>query len=79
MDLFQQREKQRVEKEEVIEKPVKKVKEEANKEIEEIKVTKTPLIPRTDYVSKFEEFADSSKKEEASATKKKKKSQEIVL
>ena len=60
------------EKEEVKEKPVKKAKE-ANKEIEEIKVTKTPLVPRTDYVSKFEDIAGGNKKEEEKVAPKKRK------
>ena len=69
-----QEEKEEVIKEEIDETPV--VQEEKEEEVKEVKKEKKPLTPKTDYVSKFEEFADSSKKEEASATKKKKKSQE---
>jgi len=51
-------------KEEVIEeKPVEKVKKEPKK----------PLAPKTEYKSKFENFADSSKKEEKVEVKKKRK------
>jgi len=51
-------------KEEV--KPVEKVKKEPRK----------PLTPKTEYKSKFEDFADSSKKEEKVETKKKRKSKD---
>ena len=52
---------------------VEEVKEEEKPEKVK-KAPKKPLTPKTDYVSKFEEFADSSKKETTSSTKKKKKS-----
>ena len=52
-------------KEEVAETPVEEVKEEKKEEVkEEKKAPKKPLTPKTDYVSKFEDFAGSGKKEE---------------
>ena len=51
--------------------------EKQEEEIKEVKEKKkAPLTPKTDYVSKFEEYADSSKKEEQQATKKRRKSGE---
>ncbi len=53
-------------KEETPEAPVEEVKEEKKEEVkEEKKAPKKTLTPKTDYVSKFEDFAGSGKKEEA--------------
>lgn len=58
---------------EVVEEPVKEeVKEEVKVEEKPKKVRK-PLTPKTDYVSKFEEFAGAGKKEENTPAKKRKK------
>ena len=64
--------------EEVVEEEVKPVpvKEEPKKEEEEIKIEKKPLTPKTEYHSKFEDFADASKKEEKTETKKRKKKED---
>lgn len=59
--------------EEAQEEKVEEDKPKANSEIEEIKITKKPLVPRTDYVSKFEEIAGSTKKNEEKAAPKKRK------
>ncbi len=59
--------------EETQEEKVEEDKPKANSEIEEIKITKKPLVPRTDYVSKFEEIAGSTKKNEEKAAPKKRK------
>ena len=53
--------------------PKKEKKPEANKEIEEIKIEKKPLTPRTDYVSKFEDLAGAGKKEEEKAAPKRRR------
>lgn len=51
---------------------------DSNPEISEVKKTKPTkkLVPHTDYVSKFEDFADASKKEEKVTKKRKKKDDE---
>lgn len=59
--------------EEAQEEKVEEDKPKANSEIEEIKITKKPLVPRTDYVSKFEEIAGSTKKNEEKVAPKKRK------
>ena len=62
------------EDEEIVETPVVKqepVKEEPKEE--EIKIERKPLVPKPEYHSKLEEFADASKKEEKVEIKKRKK------
>ena len=62
---------------EVVEEPVKEeIKEEVKEEVkaqEKPKKVRKPLTPKTDYVSKFEEFAGAGKKEENTPAKKRKK------
>ena len=58
------------EKEEVVvEKPAKKV----TSDLEDIKIEKKPLTPKTDYVSKFEDIAGGTKKEEEKVAPKRRK------
>ena len=57
------------------EKPVEEVKEEVVEQPVK-KEPKKPLTPKTEYKSKFEDFADSSKKEEKAETKKRRKNKE---
>lgn len=65
------------ETEEKIEEPVKEeIKEEVKVE-EKPKKVKKPLTPKTDYVSKFEEFAGTGKKEENTPAKKRKKKDDV--
>lgn len=62
---------------ELVEEPVKEeLKEEVKEEVkaqEKPKKVRKPLTPKTDYVSKFEEFAGAGKKEENTPAKKRKK------
>ncbi len=64
-----------VEIKEAIEKQKEEIKEaeEVKEEVKVAKAPKKPLVPKTDYVSKFEDFATAAKKEEAAVVKKKKK------
>ena len=65
------------ETEEKIEEPVKEeIKEEVKVE-EKPKKVKKPITPKTDYVSKFEEFAGTGKKEENTPAKKRKKKDDV--
>lgn len=65
------------ETEEKVEEPVKEeIKEEVKVE-EKPKKVKKPLTPKTDYVSKFEEFAGTGKKEENTPAKKRKKKDDV--
>lgn len=65
------------ETEEKVEEPVKEeIKEEVKVE-EKPKKVKKPLTPKTDYVSKFEEFAGIGKKEENTPAKKRKKKDDV--
>ena len=66
-----------IKEEPAIEEPVKEepVKVE-EKPAKEEKTPRKPLTPKTEYKSKFEEFADASKKEEATPIKKKRKSKD---
>ena len=66
--------KEEAREEEAIEETKKEepVKEEVVEE-EEIKIEKKPLVPKAEYHSKFEDFADASKKEEKTDVKKRKK------
>lgn len=58
---------------EVVEEPVKEEAKEEAKVEEKPKKVRKPLTPKTDYVSKFEEFAGAGKKEENTPAKKRKK------
>ncbi len=75
-NVMKEEEVEEVKEEEKEEKPVKenkKEKVEANAEIEAIKIDKKPLTPRTDYVSKYEEVAASTKRAENKPAAKKHK------
>lgn len=50
-----------------------KVKEEVKEEVKPKKEPRKPLVPKTEYKSKFEEFADASKKEETKTENKRRK------
>ena len=62
-------------KEEVKEEPVKVEEKKAEEPVVEKpkKAPRKPLTPKTEYKSKFEDFADASKKEEASAPTKRRR------
>ena len=62
-------------KEEVKEEPVKVEEKKAEEPVVEKpkKAPRKPLTPKTEYKSKFEDFADASKKEEASAPAKRRR------
>ncbi len=62
-------------KEEVEEEPVKVEEKKAEEPVVEKpkKAPRKPLTPKTEYKSKFEDFADASKKEEASAPTKRRR------
>lgn len=75
-NVMKEEEVEEVKEEEKEEEPVKenkKEKVEANVEIEAIKIDKKPLTPRTDYVSKYEEVAASTKRAENKPAAKKHK------
>ena len=75
-NVMKEEEVEEVKEEEKEEEPVKenkKEKVEANSEIESIKIDKKPLTPRTDYVSKYEEVAASTKRNENKPVAKKHK------
>ena len=75
-NVMKEEEVEEVKEEEKEEEPVKenkKEKVEANAEIEAIKIDKKPLTPRTDYVSKYEEVAASTKRAENKPAAKKHK------
>lgn len=60
-------------KEPVVEEVKEEVKEEAKEEVKPAKRTRKPLQERSDYVSKFEDYAGSTTPVEQKSTKKKKK------